>query len=325
MAIVALEITLIVLNLSNVVLHSIGFFLMVHLHLKNSKSIQRVFLIGLSMTEVLSNSLVFVLTFPWLLPYTEEMDDTMSLVSVYLSIVYDYLVDFTFYMTMAYVTIDRLVCSLLNIKYPIYCRPKKAVFLMAGTWGFGIIVTITLSFVYRFYPNKRITRFFVYSEEGDDSEFVVAANQTFSCVFILIAVFSYAVIFRKFVNAQRRRTMQQEAHRRSVFQIFRHSGFFIPVLLVVTWILFNFIPNTVFLHYIVHEMEMAESLETGLWILFAIADLSDGTIYIFLQKDVRTLLLRKFCCYSSSQAATVDSSGVDEGNGGQTSTVASAV
>ena len=57
----ALDITLLVLNSANTVLHSVGFYLLSTLHKNDKNNIQRLFLLNLSITEAFNNILILII------------------------------------------------------------------------------------------------------------------------------------------------------------------------------------------------------------------------------------------------------------------------
>ena len=298
----ALDITLLVLNSTNTVIHFVGFYLLATLH-KNDENdnIQRIFIMNLSITEAFNNLLILLATIPDFLSLTDDTAEIISIANVYVSIFMDYILYLNFYLTLFYITADRLACSLLNVRYPLYCSARKAKYLVVGTWTFGILLTIILSFLFKYYPSNAVTTVFVFSIDGDDSPFISYSHQVCNIGFTIFAVLTYSLIFRLYARSQRRRSTSGTVQLRSAFSVFVKSRFFIPILLVFTFIVFLITPNMVYLHYFINDTEVPYTLDTICWISFAISDFSDGIIYIFLQKNVRNLLWKKLKCGNARQ------------------------
>ena len=79
----------------------------------------------------------------------------------------------------------------------------------------------------------------------------------------------------------------------SSFRIFIRSKFFIPVLLILTFFIFVVGADLVYLILIVIHGYTDDYIGFILTISYAISNLIDAWIYIFLQRDVRRLFMKK--------------------------------
>lgn len=83
----------------------------------------------------------------------------------------------------------------------------------------------------------------------------------------------------------------------SGFVLFRKSRFYVSVLLIITFILFMVAPDLTYLIIGIVYNNPSESLLNGCWICYALPNLADGYIYIFVQDNVRKAFCEKilFC------------------------------
>ena len=133
----ALDIPLIVMNTTNTVLHFVGFYLLATLH-KNDENdnMQRIFIMNLSITEAFNNLLILITTIPDFLSVSDDTAEVISIANVYVAIFMDYILYLNFYLTLFYLTADRLACSLLNMRYPLYCSARKGKYLVFSDVNF---------------------------------------------------------------------------------------------------------------------------------------------------------------------------------------------
>lgn len=161
-------------------------------------------------------------------------------------------------------------------------------------WGIAFCLSTVISAVYKCAGAKHGIRYFLYI---DDTESVVIAycRPFIDVPFLLLAIVVYYKIFRKFSRSHRRITSSTpRKHKQdSSFQIFIHSRFLITALLILSFVLFTFIPDMIFTYYAFTHHHISYQLEAVCYILFAISDLSDAIIYIFIKNEVRKLLLQK--------------------------------
>ena len=78
--------------------------------------------------------------------------------------------------------------------------------------------------------------------------------------------------------------------KQNALQIFRKSRFYISVLLITTFLRFVKVPDLVYLFVGILNKNDSSTLLTACWVSYAVANLSDAYIYIFMQRDVRHLL-----------------------------------
>ena len=194
-----------------------------------------------------------------------------------------------FFLTMMYITVDRLLDIYLNIRYEVYWNPHRAAILIKTTWTIGVLVSIGSIVIHEW--------------NWEDTVFEIC-YPVLEIGFVVLALFTYTFIFRKF-KAGRKPPHQPflkgsnvpAARQNSTFEAFKNSRFYISVLLIFTFILFMIIPDLSFLFLCVLPDNISalqkEKIRTVCWISYGIANLSDAFIYIFLQVEVKKYAFSK--------------------------------
>lgn len=293
MAVLVVDIVLLIINIANAILHILGCYLLLTLVLRKRATVQMIFILNLSISEAFGNMCAITTALPYFIQSLRFLSaDTRRQMQLYMIIVFQYLVDINYYLSMYYITADRLISTAFCMKYPSLCTVRKAVILVVSTWLLGVSVTLTFALLYTYHSESSLVALFV----SPDSSFILYAQQICSFLFVLFAVVSYSYIFHLYVKTQKRRATNSSV--RSTLTIFLNSSFFIPILLVLTWIFFNFVPNGIGLYYFLMNKAMGYELETTCYVLHGLSDSFDGIFYIFLLQNVRQCLWEKIisCC-----------------------------
>ena len=351
-------------SLANVLLHGVGMYLLWYLRRYSRLKIQNFYLMSLSGSELLMNLLNILINLSEISDRNGKISQNLN---KYLIIMNFTGIAFVFHASMIFITFDRLLELLLNIKYPVYWNEEKTKFLLICTWVFGACISITVSCFsglhdVAFQWEKYFFTFFFPSIE---------------IIFVVLAIATYTFIFRKFKNTRQvpvvyipkniglqppalnnnnnnnnnsnnnkvsrienkvninsninskkgkngKLTQQHKRHqpakRVGSCQIFIKSKFFIPVLLILTYFIFVVGADLVYLIVFVIQKKNNETIGYMLSISYAISNVIDAWIYIFLQREVRTLFMRKFYSKKSfpSVSSTVNS---NVGAGGRIETI----
>ena len=119
-----------------------------------------------------------------------------------------------------------------------------------------------------------------------------------------MAVLAYTLIFREYVKTRSFPTpsctsagVGAASHQRSMWNIFRKSRFYISVWLILTFFLFMVVPDLTYLTVMKIKGQVSETLSILCFISYAISNIIDFFIYIFMDKRARMLLLNTFCCW----------------------------
>ena len=174
---------------------------------------------------------------------------------------------------------------------------------MLLTWMLGGVVVVTLSLLH-------------YHTSYDWEEHIFKyCFPILNFSFLIIAFISYGFVFCKYkqvhtVPPPRNRTVKYSAKtisvitlaapprenrggRMGVFQLIRSSRFFAIFLLIVTFVFFIVVPDLVYLFVSVLNKNSSHALDIACWISYAIGNLADCYIYIFMQPSVRKFFLNK--------------------------------
>lgn len=276
----------IVLNFINIFLHGTGIYLLNILRKREESNIQNLLILNLSVTELSMNAFELIRTVFLLLKKYNLASFTTMQIEEYLSIVMYFGISIVFYLDMSFITLDRLLNILLAIRYRIYCTEERAKYLLYVTWTIGGILSITISVVYHYFGIywEEVLYKFVYPILG--------------FAFLLLAIVTYIYIFKAYnksesVASQRQKKIDEKKTPDSSFKIFRKSRFFVAVFLIFSFILFMVVPDLVILFVGVVNGDISDLLMSACWVSYAICNMADACVYIFLQNRVRRLLWRR--------------------------------
>ena len=105
---------------------------------------------------------------------------------------------------------------------------------------------------------------------------------------------TYYKIFRTYMRSQRRVSRSSLAMKKdNVWKKVVQSTFFVPVLLILSFILLVVVPDLIVSVYKLSGRDVPATLEEVCHLMFSISDLCDVGIYVFMQRPVRNLLLKK--------------------------------
>ena len=283
---IALRITLSIVNLITTILHTLGGYLLIYQYRNGSQDSYQLFLINLSISEGVANLLQFLIN-----PISDMFSMSINValvinkVQYYIKTLRGYGFVTVYFLTMIYLTLDKLFDILLNIRYPLYWNELYTRNLLTITWAMSISTAITVSIVHHY--------------TGVDFHVILDMYiyPIFDIVFIIIAVLTYGFIFHKYKqtrNPPTENTTSTSNYRRpNVLRVFQNSRFYIPVLLITTFIFFMAIPEMIHLCLVVSNGNHFDPLKTILTILWALSYFSDAIIYIWMKPSVKRVLLRK--------------------------------
>ena len=282
----SLELTIIlsVVNIINIVLHVLGCSLLAHQYRNGVEDSQQLFLINLSVTEAAINLLQFLINVSsavitnsqatnWVIQHYVKTLRGFGFVSVY-------------YLTMIYLTLDKMFDILLSIRYPSYWNEKYTRYLLKGTWVVSIITAITVSIIdYHNEVNSlRILDMYIYP--------------ALNIVFLITAFATYIFIFHKYKQTRSPPTYRLPCTTQpSAFEVFRKSRFHIPVLLISTTLIFQSAPGLIQQIVVSAEIKLSNRFKTALSIFWSLSYFSDAVIYIWIKVSVRELLKGKVYTY----------------------------
>ena len=279
---VFITIPLFLLNFSNVVIHIFGSFLLLTLHKQEEEqNVEVLYILNLSICEAISNVLVISIDIP---PHISSDTKPTSLandIHNILIIVKSTGIILVYFLCMAYITADRLMYIVLNLKYPIYWNVSKAKSLLISTWTIGIVLILSIAFAYKIVGFEFQELFNIYF------------YPTLELAFMALALITYGFIFYRYKKARSPPACSSApVYRQSVWNIFRSSRFFIALLLIASFLIFIVIPDLYLFIAAVSKKEKVRHLVICR-IFFALSDTFDALIYIYLQKKVRKIMMEK--------------------------------
>ena len=279
-----MDVTLLVLNIGNVALHGFGVYILTCLYNQGQRNSQNLFLINLSISEILIGLFDCFNRIPDLISVSDDILTIINTINNYITIVAFTGIAVVYYMVMIYITLDRLLNILLSLRYRIYCTETKAKNLLQVTWIVALLICTSISLTHHFNGYIWQTTFFMY------------VYPTFDFGFITLALITYVFIFFKYRKSRRiysQSSRQPNIKRESTFKIFRKSNFFVAVLLILTFVIFMLIPKIVYLFYGIVGNNESDTLSAICDVSYGISNLADGWIYFFMQKSVKAMAWTK--------------------------------
>lgn len=301
-AITAYKIVILIFRQINFMLHSTGCYLLICLYKNGSSSTQQLFLINLSVIIALRNLLIIPVLILDLVPHNEESEFIQDggngyIIEITHKILRNMIattVFFLYYMSMYYLTLDRLLAVCLHFRYSTLCTIGRVKLLLLVTWfiGFGLIICLSI-----LSSNGIIS--------SDYTPYDYYAYLSLALGFIILAIFTYGILFHSFRKSLELRTRSSLAttvtatrlnSTSNIYAVFRQSNFYISILLITNFVVFLVAPDLLYLFDgLRNKFSQPDDnlVEYIVVTMYVISDLIDAYIYIFIKKNVRDLLEEK--------------------------------
>lgn len=185
-----------------------------------------------------------------------------------------------YWVIMTLITLDRFLEIYLNIKYSILCSSKKTKTVL--------IIALAISFVL-------LVPAFQVKKETLISFGILFCYPILESFFIILASVTYLYIFKQ-VLRHRKRTMKVQKQLRRNNRVINRMHFgnrfkvFVPSLIIITFIFFMFVPNTISLF--IHKGFVKPEVQDIVFILIPIGLVADPVIYIFNLEGIRRLSIK---------------------------------
>ena len=103
-------------------------------------------------------------------------------------------------------------------------------------------------------------------------------------------------MFCRFAKSRRsfRRSISQSSEEVSLLDIYLNSRFYVSVMLILSYLILMVGPSLTRAYFNIMEIPMSKSLRTYIDISVTLSDTADGIIYIFMDRKVRTLFMKKW-------------------------------
>ena len=245
---------------------------------------QRLFLMHLSLSEFCLTFLEMIKRIFYIIINSED-----SITTEYISLIQFSSAAMVFYIFMIYLTADRFFVLYLSIRYPLYWSTRKTRILLITTWIVFLILTIVLSFLYKYQSIDYPKLFYIYIWP------IIAA------VFLVVAFGTYGYVIRKVYvhnkNASSFKIMlsRTNSHTNSP-SIFKQPAFYVPTCLILTFVLLQVVPDLIIFFFLASGQPVSENVVNGVFVTYMISILLDAVIYIFISPYVKRMLIKKLIC-----------------------------
>ena len=286
----ALAITHSTLCVINIIIHSIGAFLMDAIKKQHKNSTQATLIKHLSISELMWSLVDFTESIFVSVKGDEAKD---KLLMKYLGIV-ELCGIFIVYITlMVYITLDRFFHFYYATRYTTIFSIKRASKFCKLAWVFSAIICATVAVAYKV------------NGEFDYEEFIFSyVFPVLELVFLATAAVTYSYIYYIFkrqkkisgANLRRQNSVKSENRnqndpRRPKPQKARKPKLYIPSLIILTFLIFIVVPDIVYL--VVDKKDKNIDFAITIRLMYMTCLMSDAVIYIFLQRHVRKELKRR--------------------------------
>ena len=181
-------------------------------------------------------------------------------------IIFEVYISILYYSFMILLTSDRFLVFYLNMKYPIYCTPKKFLKVVFAVVAVPMILFLILALAIQFEQIKLINTAII-------MQYVYISVDTF---YIFIVTITYTYIFIQFRRRKKRRSNMTLTKKKNQ----DHFNLTLPTLVIATFILFNVCPNFIGIFIITipgDEFSMESEIPR---VLYTLGWISDPLIYL---------------------------------------------
>ena len=278
----ARNIVLSVLSSINLCLHITGSYLLISLYKGGQKSVQHILLINLSFSEIAFNMIILPFSVTGILSqlkHSKVLREAQFMIEIFqITGVY-----YLYYISMMYLTADRMVATILNIRYRNICTTSKVKKLLIVTWVTCMLISSAFPIMCEFVG--------VFEMVKINYPKLVLILTALDVIFLILAVTSYCVMFYKLTLS--RRMTSGNGNRQTLCSIFLNSKFYISILLISTFLVFTVIPGLMITAYRMSMGYLHDAIDFYTMVSLNVSFIADAAIYIFMQKSVRKLLCQK--------------------------------
>lgn len=288
---VILTIFLSIVNLITALLHLFGLHFLRKEYKNGLQDSQQVYLINIAKSESAINILQLLLNpSPLVFKMTPMLGNAMLISQDYIKMIRGYGFVTVYFLSMFYLTLDRLMDIRLSIKYNLYWNEFYTERLLKFTWICSCVVTATVCLVHHFYNVNfnLVLDIYIYP--------------ICNLLFVTIIVITYGFIFIKYKQTRVspvQKIVQGRSFKsnQSVLKVFKRSRFYIPMLLIASFIVFMVVPEWTHLFVVVLRNEKSITLNLVLMILWTFSYFVDAVIYIWIKPSFKKEMKRRFGVY----------------------------
>lgn len=273
-----------VLDITSVVLHSIGSYGLVAVCGQNRSKEQRLFILNLSICDALFNVLYIPSDSLYLVQlyksqklnqsiatvtnetFVEDEHSDIAIAKNFIEISMYIGMNIMVYTSLSYITLDRLGKTVLGLMYNKYWNKRKTKRLIYSTWIIAFVMTV-------------IAWIFEQHVESYWELVTTYMYPLFDLMLIPIFLVTYVKIFLTY-----KRSTERFSH------MCKRTFFVVPLLLMTSFCIFVIIPDLIHLSNAMEFMRMSKELHDGTKILYRMQFIMDAVIYIFVLRDVRQFI-----------------------------------
>ena len=174
---------------------------------------------------------------------------------------------------MIFITLDRLLEVLLNIKYPLYITKNRVVNGIAFSWFLGIFCSIVISL------QTTIERIL---------EVYPSVRTAIDVLYISFVIVSYMVIFYYFKRSRSHPSFNHPTQSVGALATFRQSKFYVALILVLSFIIFIIGPDLL----LTRNRRVTQDIRLSIDIGYFISSVLDAMLYISLDGEIKRVLLK---------------------------------
>ena len=265
---------LLVLHIVSIGLHCLGIYLL--LNLNHEKSNQPVILMNLSIAEIFMSAFDLVYNIMIKLKIDRNISEYFYIIQCTCFVIPSFLI-------LTFLALDRFFEVYLNLKYPIYFSRKAVLRWLSACWFLGSIQGVIMVILQVVYGIRSLRYIFV------------ILFPFFELIFFTVAFVAYSYLYIKY------RKMQRKVHSlQHTSLVFRRRKMFVPTLILFTFFLFVIIPDQLHLFMFYVCKKGSDLMMHIILTLYVTGFICDACIYIFLQKSIRNLLMKKLGLRRSS-------------------------
>lgn len=294
----ALDLFLFGLVLVNTFIHSIGASLLIILYRKRKKrSTQEIYLINLSISEILLNFMEILKRIPEMFSHANKIATVFKYIQHYATVINLTGIWMVRYVTMIYITVDRLLMVRFGLKYQTCWMKKRPKYLIIAKWVICLSIPLCIcvcEFLVDFHYQPV---FYKYVFPTIDFGYIILAISVYSYMF-----YRHQKSYKMKNKYTKRRLSKQRLS--TTTDAFVDSRFYTTILLVFSFSIFIIIPDLTYMflgmqqiHFFHGSNTLADNQSDILFDLcrvsYAIASTIDFFIYIFIRPDVQAILCKK--------------------------------
>ena len=265
-----------------IIVHILLLLLLAKIKSNNVKRSQKYLLISLYLNELAYSIFTVVII---LLP--RELYITWAF-SHFLVLIKRALIVTIYHMIMIYITVDRFFEIFLNIKYPLYCSPRRVLYLILDSLLISTFITIVTSIIWFFYRWNTTVIFHLY------------VYPVLITVFIACFVVTYTYIFQTLRrNRKRNKSLQRQLDQDSQRSCSKATSgrfklkLYIPTLIIIMFLIFVVVPNAIkILDKMVYKLP--HFMRKTHLILLTIGFILDACVYVISFKLPPNFFKRRF-------------------------------